>query len=68
MARGVSRSQARGHARTGETPSRGPTKPIDDDRLQLAFRVLRQEKNFAAAARAAQISLNVCANMRSNEG
>ena len=56
MARGVSRSQARGHARPGENPSRGPPKPIDDNRLQLAFRVLRQEKNFEAAAKAAKIS------------
>ena len=56
MGRGVSRSQARGHAKSGENPSRGPPKPIDDDRLQLAFRVLRQEKNFAAAAKAARIS------------
>jgi hypothetical protein len=56
MARGISRSQARGHARPGEKPSRGPPKPIDDDRLQLAFRVLHQEKNFEAAAKAARIS------------
>lgn len=55
-ARGLSLSQARGHARAGEAPSRGPPRQIADDRLQIALRVLRQEKNFEAAAKAAGIS------------
>jgi hypothetical protein len=56
IARGLSRTQARGHARAAETPSRGPPRPIEDDRLQLALRLLRKEKNFSEAARAAKIS------------
>ena len=56
MARGLSRSQARGHAKAGEQPSRGPPKPIEDERLQIALRVLRQEKSFDAAAKAARVS------------
>lgn len=56
LARGLSRSQARGHAKAGEIPSRGPALPITDDRLQLALRVLRQETNFQSAAKAARIS------------
>src|SRR5262249_7899550 len=30
--------------------------PLEDDRLQLALRVLRQEKSLTAAAKAAQVS------------
>ena len=56
LARGLSRSQGRGHSRASETPQRGPPKPIADERLQIALRVLRQEKNFEAAAKAARIS------------
>jgi hypothetical protein len=55
LARGLSKSQARGHAKAAEAALR-PPKPISDERLQLALRVLRQESNFAAAARAAKIS------------
>ncbi len=57
-AKGISRSQARGHPKPTEATiaSRRPPRPIDDDRLQLAFKVLRQEKSFGAAARAAKIS------------
>jgi hypothetical protein len=57
-AKGVSRSQARGHPKPKETSvsSKRPPKPIEDDRLQIAFRVLRQEKSLAAAARAAKIA------------
>jgi hypothetical protein len=56
--RGVSRSQARGHPKPAEAAvsSRRPPKRIADDRLQLALKVLRQEKSLAAAARAARIS------------
>jgi hypothetical protein len=57
-AKGISRSQARGHPKPSETAisSKRPPRPIEDDRLQLAFRVLRQEKSLSAAARAAKIS------------
>ncbi len=56
--RGLTRSQARGHPRPGETPvsKRKPPKPIEDDRLQQALRTLRQEKSLAAAAKAARVS------------
>jgi hypothetical protein len=57
-AKGVSRSQARGHPKPTEAAfsSKRPPKPIESDRLQLAFRVLRQEKSLTAAARAAKVS------------
>jgi len=56
-AKGISRSQARGHPKPREAvASRRPPKPIEDERLQLAFRVLRQEKSLSAAAKAAKIA------------
>ena len=57
-AKGISRSQARGHPKPKElsASSKRPPKPIEDQRLQLAFRVLRQEKSLTAAAKAAKIS------------
>jgi hypothetical protein len=57
-AKGISRSQARGHPKPTETAvsTKRPAKPIQDDRLQLAFKVLRQEKSLTAAARAAKLS------------
>src|SRR5271165_222847 len=57
-AKGISRSQARGHPKPTEAAIafRRPARPIEDDRLQLAFKVLRQEKSFSAAARAAKVS------------
>ncbi len=57
-AKGISRSQARGHPKPKEpsVSSKRPPKPIEDERLQLAFKVLRQEKSLSAAARAAEIS------------
>ena len=57
-AKGVSRSQARGHPKPKEaavSAKRSP-KPIEDGRLQLAFKVLRQEKSLSAAAKAAKIA------------
>lgn len=56
--RGLSRSQARGHPKLSEqaASARRPPKPIDTDRLQLALKVLRQEKSLTAAAREAKIS------------
>jgi len=56
LARGLSRSRARGHAKAGETPARGAPRPIEDERLQIALRTLRKEKSFGAAARAARVS------------
>jgi hypothetical protein len=57
-AKGISRSQARGHPRPTEAAinAKRPPRLIEDDRLQLAFRVLREEKSLSAAARAAKIS------------
>jgi hypothetical protein len=57
-ATGISRSQARGHPKPSESiaGSTRRARPIEDDRLQIAFRVLRQEKNLTAAARAAKMS------------
>jgi hypothetical protein len=57
-AKGISRSQARGHPRPTEAAvsSKRPPKPIEDQRLQLAFKVLRQETSLTAAARAAKVS------------
>ena len=55
-ARGISRSQARGHPKPTEAAvaSKRPPKPIEDARLQLAFKVLRQEKSLSAAAQRCQ--------------
>ena len=57
-AKGISRSQARGHPKPSEAPvvSKRPSPAIEDDRLQLALKVLRQEKSLTAAAREAKIS------------
>src|SRR5271166_879458 len=57
-AKGVSRSQARGHPKPEElsVSLKRPPKPIEDQRLQLAFKVLRQEKSLSAAAKAAKIA------------
>ncbi len=53
--RGLSRSQARGHARAGEAPIR--RKPLrSDDRLEAALKRLRQTNNQARAAKEAGIS------------
>jgi hypothetical protein len=57
-AKGISRSQARGHPKASEAAVsvRRLPKPIEDDRLQLALKVLRQEKSLTTAAREAKIS------------
>jgi hypothetical protein len=57
-AKGVSRSRARGHPKPAEVAvsSKRPARAIEDDRLQLALKVLRQEKSLTAAAREAKIS------------
>jgi hypothetical protein len=54
--RGLSRSQARGHPKGVETPVRSAGRPLEDARIQLALRALRQERNFATAAKAAKVS------------
>ncbi len=54
-ARGLTRSQARGHARSGETPVR-PRSERDRDTLEAALRALRQTGNQSDAARSAGIS------------
>jgi hypothetical protein len=54
-AKGLSRSQARGHPKPGEASRKAP-KPIADDRLQRALQTLRQEKSLSAAAKAARVS------------
>jgi len=58
VARGISRSQARGHPKPTEAivGSRRSARPIEDDRLQFALKVLRQEKSLTVAAREAKIS------------
>lgn len=53
--RGLSRSQARGHARTGEVPAR-PSPPKDAARLEAAFKAMRQLGSQSAAAKAHNIS------------
>ena len=57
-AKGITRSQARGHPKPTEaaTSLKRPPRPIEDERLQLALKVLRQEKSLSAAAREAKIS------------
>ncbi len=53
--RGLSRSQARGHARAGEKPIQA--KPVQsDDRLEDALKLLRQTGNQSRAAKEAGVS------------
>ena len=58
VAKGFSKSQARGHPKVAEAVivARRAAKPVEDDRLQLALKVLRQEKSLTAAAREAKVS------------
>jgi hypothetical protein len=54
---GISRSQARGHPKAAEAVTGAKAaKPLEDDRLQLALKVLRQEKSLTTAAREAKVS------------
>lgn len=64
--RGLSRSQARGHARASEAPIR--PKPIkSDDRLEAALKLLRQTGNQGRAAKEAGVSAERFRNfLRSN--
>src|SRR5437588_2054061 len=54
-ARGLSRSQARGHPRPSEHLRRRG-KRLLDEQIQVAIRVLRQERNLSEAARAAKLA------------
>ena len=58
VAKGLSKSQARGHPKPTEAIIRASrtAKPLEDDRLQLALKVLRQEKSLTAAAQEARVS------------
>jgi hypothetical protein len=58
VAKGFSKSQARGHPKVAEAVIgvRRVAKPVEDDRLQLALKVLRQEKSLTTAAREAKVS------------
>lgn len=53
--RGLSRSQGRGHARTGEAPIRARPS-LTDDRLEAALRELRKSRNQAMAAKSVGVS------------
>jgi hypothetical protein len=56
LRKGFSKSQARGHPRPGEPGFRKRKLSLDDEKLQHALRILRQEKNLAAAAKSARIA------------
>jgi hypothetical protein len=56
VTRGLSKSQARGHPKPAETVTGSKRTALEDDRLQLALKVLRQEKSLTAAAREAKVS------------
>lgn len=53
--RGLSRSQARGHARAGEAPIR-PKTVKSDERLEAALKLLRETGNQGRAAKEAGVS------------
>jgi hypothetical protein len=58
LAKGLTRSQARGHPKPGEkavSPHR-PRFVLNSEQLQRALRSLQQQKNLAAAAREARIA------------
>lgn len=55
-ARGLSRSQARGHARAGEAPIRKPKTIKSDEKLEAALKALRQTGNQASAAKEAGVA------------
>lgn len=56
-AKGLSRSQARGHPKAKEAHiSRRPPKPLDDARLQFGLKLLRQEKGLSETARQLGVS------------
>jgi hypothetical protein len=52
--RGLSRSQARGHAKAGEAPIHG-LRPVDRERLENALKAYRQSGRQTEAARSVGI-------------
>jgi hypothetical protein len=70
LSKGLSRSQGRGHPKATEAPAsaKRPPKPISDEKLQRALRVLRQEKNLAAAAKSAGVSPERLKHAAANRG
>jgi hypothetical protein len=54
--RGLSRSQARGHAKAGEAPIRTSKAVKSDDRLEAALKALRRTGKQASAAKEAGVS------------
>ena len=54
--RGLSRSQARGHARIGETSIRPVNRQSDRDRFEAALKLYHQSGNQAAAAKSVRVS------------
>lgn len=58
-AKGLSRSQARGHRKPSEArvTKSGAQKALEDHRLQIGLRFFRKEKNFAKAAKEAGLSV-----------
>ncbi len=54
--RGLSRSQARGHARIGEAAILPLTVPRDRDRFEAALKLYRNNRNQASAAKAVGLS------------
>lgn len=58
LAKGLSRTQGRGHPKPGEpgSPTRKRREPIEDERLQRALRLLRERKSLSAAARSVHVS------------
>lgn len=55
-ARGLSRSQARGHARAGEAPLRRGRTSKSDDKLEAALKALRRTGKQSAAAKEVGVS------------
>jgi hypothetical protein len=55
-AKGLSRSQARGHAKAGEAPIRTRKRVKSDDRLEAALKALRRTGTQALAAKEAGVS------------
>ena len=58
LARGLSKSQARGHRRAAEATvaTSRAQRALEDAKLQMGLRYLRKEKNFTKAAKEAHIS------------
>jgi len=70
LSKGLSRSQGRGHPKASEAlaSAKRPPKPISDEKLQRALRVLRQEKNLAAAAKSVGVSPERLKHAAANKG